>query len=332
MRLLFLIFLLGIKFASFSQDAAQVAKSCLPSSVSILMEDRFKQPLSLGSGFIIENGKIVTNLHVIEDAKYGYVILSGSSVKHQIDGYFAVDRENDLAILSVPTLQGKGIPFSATNVEVGTRIYAIGNPKGLSGTISEGIVSGLRTLNDKELIQITAPISPGSSGGAVVNSRGELVGVAVGTITAGQNLNFAIPLASLKNLINHQSKSVLSLNIDKGSAKPKVSDSEEDVSSGVIIRNMQYEKFVMVGTCLSEISIRNKLPYAVKDVEALFILYDEENIPIDTYKKTFYEEIMPFLAKSHSWNSAACNNLRVLRLQEGERLEIRILSFEVLKE
>ena len=165
----------------------------MASTVSLVMEDNFKQPLSLGSGFIIDNGKVITNLHVIEDAKYGYVTISGESKKHKIEGYLVVDKTNDLALLSVPTLVGAPIEINGNNPEIGEKIYAIGNPKGLSGTISEGIISGIRTFDNEELIQITAPISPGSSGGPVINNNGELIGVSVGTLESGQNLNFAIP-------------------------------------------------------------------------------------------------------------------------------------------
>lgn len=154
-----LIILTIIPLLTFSQSAKEIAKNCLPSTVSLVMEDKTKQPISLGSGFILENGKVVTNLHVIEGAKYGYVLENGSSKKHSIKGYFQIDKINDLAILSVPTLTAQ--PIAISNIEkpeVGEKIYAIGNPKGLSGTISEGIVSGIRSLENKSLIQITAPI------------------------------------------------------------------------------------------------------------------------------------------------------------------------------
>ena len=90
----------------FSQNAKEIAKKCMASTVSLVMEDNFKQPLSLGSGFIVDDGKVITNLHVIEDAKYGYVTISGESKKHKIEGYLAVDKTNDLALLSVPSLVG----------------------------------------------------------------------------------------------------------------------------------------------------------------------------------------------------------------------------------
>src|SRR5690606_35815551 len=199
---------------TFSQSAKEIAKNCMSSTVSLVMEDNYKQPVALGSGFIVDNGKVVTNLHVIEGAKYGSVFINGSSTKHKIEGYYAIDKKNDLVILSVPSLTGTALPLgNSATPEVGEKIYAIGNPKGLSGTISEGIVSGIRTLDEQNLIQITAPISPGSSGDPVINNNGQVVGVAVGTLTSGQNLNFAIPTSSLIELLDNLNASVSPLNI-----------------------------------------------------------------------------------------------------------------------
>lgn len=141
----FLILLITLCGILLGQSAIDIAKNCLPSTVFITMEDQHHQPLAIGSGFIVGEGKIVTNLHVIEGAKLGYVLLIEDDTKHKVDGYFKIDEANNLALLSVPTVSGKVLPlFDADYPEIGERIYAIGNPKGLSGTISEGIVSGIR--------------------------------------------------------------------------------------------------------------------------------------------------------------------------------------------
>ena len=79
-------------------------------------------------------------------------------------------------------------------MKVGQKIYAIGSPLGFENTMTEGIISGLRDRKGEKFIQISTPISPGSSGGAVVNSKGELIGITTSSITEGQNLNFAIPV------------------------------------------------------------------------------------------------------------------------------------------
>ena len=85
--------------------------------------------------------------------------------------------------------------------QVGETVYAVGNPRGLEGTFSQGIISSIRPVGSDKLIQITAPLSPGSSGGPVLNRKGEVIGVSVFTIRNGQNLNFAIPSNYVKPLL-----------------------------------------------------------------------------------------------------------------------------------
>jgi len=325
-----LLAILFISSNTLGQSAKEIAKNCLPSTVSLIMEDETKQPISLGSGFILESGKIVTNLHVIEGAKYGYVLENGSSKKHSIKGYFQIDKINDLAILSVPTLTAQPLAISALDKpEVGEKIYAIGNPKGLSGTISEGIVSGIRSMENKSLIQITAPISPGSSGGPVINNKGEVIGVAVGTLTSGQNLNFAIPVNLLNDLASKGTSSITSLNILKGSTTPKTSKDEIDVKDGVIVRNIEPNK-AGVSFPMRSFSIQNKLPYAIKNVKIIFLVYDNTNTIVDYDESSYcYDPIKPFLARTLT---AADGTTPSLTVKSGYKVIARILDFEIQDE
>lgn len=323
-----LLLALIINSSLFAQSAKEIAKNCLPSTVSIIMEDNIKQPISLGSGFVLENGKVVTNLHVIEGAKYGYVLENGSSKKHSIKGYFQIDKTNDLAILSVPTLTAQ--PLAISNLdkpEIGEKIYAIGNPKGLSGTISEGIVSGIRSMENKSLIQITAPISPGSSGGPVINNKGEVIGVAVGTLTSGQNLNFAIPVSLLMTLSNKGTSSITSLNISKGVTTPKTSKDEVNVKDGLTIRNLSW------GCSHSfsyNFSIKNNLPATISDVKVLVLVYDLTGIVVNYSEDTYfrYDEIKPFLAKTID-----CQHTKFMdSYKNGYKIKVRILDFKIQDE
>ena len=323
-----LIILTIIPFLTFSQSAKEIAKNCLPSTVSLIMEDETKQPISLGSGFILENGKVVTNLHVIEGAKYGYVLENGSSKKHSIKGYFQIDKINDLAILSVPTLTAQPLAISTLDKpEIGEKIYAIGNPKGLSGTISEGIVSGIRSMENKSLIQITAPISPGSSGGPVINNKGEVIGVAVGTLTSGQNLNFAIPVNLLMNLANKGTSSITSLNISKGSTTPKTSKDEIDIKDGVIVRNLSWRCFFDFSY---NFSIKNNLPATISDVRVLILVYDLTGTIVNYSEKTLfkYDGIKPFLAKTMDCVSTEFKD----SYKSGYKIKARILDFKIQEE
>ena len=189
-----------------AQTKQEIARNAFPSVVLLVMEDENGQPISLGSGFFVRDGVVATNLHVVEKAARGYAKIIGQRTKHDILGIVDVDSGRDLVLLSVFSatapwllLAGDSLFYRAT---VGDEVYVIGNPQGLEGTFSQGIVSGVRKVGTDNLLQITAPISPGSSGGPVLNSQGKVIGIAVATFKGGQNLNFAIPVSYLSQLLS----------------------------------------------------------------------------------------------------------------------------------
>jgi len=126
------------------------------------------------------------------------------SLRKRFLGISATNPAGDVALLKTGLSRTSPLPLGVVRPTIGERIFTLGNPLGLEGTISEGIVSGIRQLEDGELYQITSPISPGSSGGPVLNSRGEVIGIATAALRVGQNLNFAVPSASLDQLWKHQ--------------------------------------------------------------------------------------------------------------------------------
>lgn len=331
------IILFFIPLTVFCQNAKEIAKKYMNSTVSLVLEDNYKQPLSLGSGFIVDDGIIVTNVHVVENATYGYVTISGENKKYNIEGYYAIDRTNDLILLSVPTLIGNPIEFNSNPVEIGERIYAIGNPKGLSGTISEGIISGVRTVGNSELIQITAPISPGSSGGPIINDNGKLIGVSVGTLKEGQNLNFAIPVKYVMDLISSNNNQLNNLNIKSINKKNNTSNTHKDIKEGLEIVNVEWRNDAIpeVGVpattyTLEGFSIKNNLPYEITEVKLLLIIKTAKGVPIDAqeYKTSFSyrEPIKPFLSK---YIKSYGINDRIRERKPSDKLEIRILDFEI---
>ena len=175
-------------------SAKQIASKAMPSVVTLFMHDANQQPLRIGSGFFVKESTIATNLHVVENASGGYAKLVGQDKKAKIEGICAQDADNDLVLLKVSDLGGSPLEVAAGRAaEVGDKVYVIGSPLGLEGSLSEGIVSGVRSLEGVTLYQITAPISPGNSGGPVLGANGAVLGVAVATLREGQNLNFAIP-------------------------------------------------------------------------------------------------------------------------------------------
>ena len=195
-KTIFFLFITCFASTVLAQDATLIYKNNVNSTVTI------ETDIGLGSGFFIGENIIVTNYHVIEGATEAYCYTNNSSEKYKIAGFIAKDKSVDLILLKVIELNRPAIKMANSPSILGQKIYVLGSPKGLPATISDGIISGLRDFDGTKLIQITAPISPGSSGGPVLNSSGELIGVSVGQFTEGQNLNFAIPKSNLESLLS----------------------------------------------------------------------------------------------------------------------------------
>ena len=213
---------------AYAQTAQEIARTALDSTVLLTMEDEDGQPLRYGSGFLVDDGQVASSFHVVEGATSGYANLVGQNTRHDIRGVTAVDREQDLVVLKISATGLPVLPLgNGDAVQIGDSVYAAGNPQGWQGTFSQGIVSGLRQVGTQELLQITAPISPGSSGGPVLNSAGEVIGVAVSTVRDGQNLNFAIPAKHLKALLK-----------SSGPANPLAP--EDDVRSLLLLASKYY--------------------------------------------------------------------------------------------
>ena len=209
--ILFFIFLLPpLSPARTPQEVAQIA---LGSTVLVTITDASGQS-SFGSGFVVGTGQIATNHHVIEGITSGKVKLVGETVEHVIESVLIVDINHDLAVIQATGVTASSLTLGDSDtVQVGQSVYAAGNPQGLTGTFSQGIISGIRpegnALVEDTIIQITAPVSPGSSGGPVLNSDGEVIGIIFSQFTNGQNLNFAIPVNFLKELIAAESSNRL---------------------------------------------------------------------------------------------------------------------------
>ena len=184
-------------------SAEDIAKKALAATVYLEMQDKNGKTLGIGSGFFVKPNLIATNYHVIEGAAKGTAKLVGKYTTYNIEGVTATDRDNDLALLKVTTYGIKPLSLgNSDTVRIGETVYVAGNPKGLEGTFSDGIISSRRDKDTKERLQMTAPISPGSSGGPVLNKKGEVIGVSVAVHRDldAQNLNFAIPSKYLKTL------------------------------------------------------------------------------------------------------------------------------------
>lgn len=170
--------------------------------VLIRVFDERDSAVALGSGFIMPDGRVVTNAHVVEGASRVEVLSASGDLLLTARYAEAIHAGIDIAILARIASPPGILALAQTLPEIGDQIIVVGSPEGLSNTASDGIISGLRRIGGRRLLQITAPISHGSSGGPVLNRRGEVVGVSVSFLTEGQNLNFAVPVADLRALAN----------------------------------------------------------------------------------------------------------------------------------
>ncbi|MHC2994931.1 MAG: serine protease [Candidatus Atribacteria bacterium] len=309
--------------------ARQIAQNAFPSIVLLVMEDANGQPVSLGSGFFVLDDVVATNIHVIKSAARGYVKIVGQKTKYEIAGLVFADYRRDLALLKITGVKASPLILGDINqVAVGDEVYAIGNPQGLEGTFSQGIVSGIRQIGSDMLFQITAPISPGSSGGPVLNTQGKVIGVAVATFSGGQNLNFAIPasyLAPLLRSVFTLARVVVPLSAEATTKQKKsiIDDLGGRSVEGVIGENLVWTYGGASGPY--SFSFRNQLREPVKDIYCFVVFYDHSGNPIDV-DVVYYRDVVPAgLAKRVK--SRVDGSVQKLTY----KVEFRILDFKIVE-
>ena len=182
--------------------AEEISNMCSSSVFYVEIYGFNGRPTSSGSGFFIsEDGLAITNFHVVANSSYLEIMTTDGKVYNDIK-IIDYDRENDLALIKV---EGRNFNYldwdSNFNVKQGQTVYAIGSPEGLSNTLSQGIISNpVRKVNGIDCIQISVPINHGSSGGALINEYGDVIGVTTSGLDTGGDLNFAVPVHWLENL------------------------------------------------------------------------------------------------------------------------------------
>jgi len=214
--------LLILYLCSFSQEnLPDLVRRIKPSAVAIETFDEKGNLISRGSGFFIDYNKVITNRHVIEKSASAEIhLLNGK--KFDVKAILAIDAEGDLALLKVDVPQSMvfPLPIDRSTPQEGESVLVIGNPFGLEGSVSNGIVSAVREIPGYgKIIQITAAISPGSSGSPVVNMRGQVIGVATLQAVEGQNINFAVPSERILQLKPTSSQSFAAFNLEMQKSK-----------------------------------------------------------------------------------------------------------------
>jgi S1-C subfamily serine protease len=179
------------------EELASLARSV----VMIVVHDATGEPVGSGSGIAVHpDGYILTNCHVIRRGCVFTVRIENDDAIYQTKEIIKYHTEHDLALIRIhcempplPVYDGR------RNLRRGERVFAIGSPLGLFNSVSDGIISGFRDIDGQEMIQFTAPTSHGSSGGALLNFCGELIGICTGGIDEGQNINLAVNYQDIRD-------------------------------------------------------------------------------------------------------------------------------------
>ncbi len=254
----------------FALSLQEVAAQIKPSVVLLTISSSAGVKVSSGTGFFVSSdGRVITNHHVVEGAAKVTATLSDG---RKIDalGVLGYDADKDLAIVKLP---GKGYPaltlFESSSLRAGDDVVVIGSPMGLSGSLSAGIVSAIRSQKSRDEdedesipkedrkpnawgIQITAPISPGSSGSPILNLGGQVIAVAVGKVGGGgENLNFGIPIEEAKTLLERAGPS----------AKPKEFPSAKGRSADDVKKSLVISAGLFVGVVLLYFGIKSAERY-----------------------------------------------------------------------
>lgn len=186
-----------------SLSATETAKLLSSKSVVIHCYDSEDNEISGGSGFFInDTGHIVTCYHVIENTDK-VVAVTNNGVKYVVQNVIHADIDKDLVVLSINKTGSDPVELGDSNaIETGNKIYTYSSPLGISNTLTEGIINNKNVfIEGSYFIQISASISPGSSGGEVVDEYGSVIGIIAGWIIGGQNMNLAIPVSVLKSML-----------------------------------------------------------------------------------------------------------------------------------
>jgi len=263
-------------FNLFSQQVLtpeQIYEKVNDAVVIVLAYDVNGKLINQGSGVVVDDeGYIITNYHVMKNASKVNIV--HSELVFENAELIGGDEESDILFIKIPKSDLAVIETpESDDVKIGQKVYAIGSPMGYENTISDGIVSGYRKFDKINLIQITASISPGSSGGAVVNSKGELVGISTYTITEGQNINFAIPIKDIRKI----------------EAKPYVYNVIKPVEP--IVKQEETEKQIKTVPKYSRTYNPRAFEYLIKGKELIRKAYSQETKKneLNFYKKAIIE-------------------------------------------
>lgn len=281
--------------------------------VLLLAYDSRGMPSSLGSGFYFETNRIASNFHVVDGASRIAFRVIGSKDMHEVKRVASISKSLDLAILEVEQEQHPLIIAPIDKIGVGDKVVAIGNPRGLEGSVSEGIVSAIRGSGDVKTLQITAPISPGSSGGPLFSPSGEVIGITTATLRDSQSLNFAVPAALISTLRN-KGKEWEPL-VGKDTLAP------ETGNAGVQLVAPKVDNYGQV-----QISLLNVNKRAIQNVTFLLVFTDQKSGKVVHFiTDSWMGALPPGLAKRYTLTERSLGGLMV-------DVDLKVLTYDFARD
>src|SRR5262245_60955554 len=183
------------------KTVAQLAEAAKPSIAVMLYSGRDGKQQGIGSGFVVGDGLIATNFHVIGEARPISVQMPDGT-KHEVTAVHASDRNLDLAVVRIGAKKLPALPLGVSkDLKVGQPLVALGHPQGLEHSVVAGVLSAQRDVDGVAMLQLAIPIEQGNSGGPVLDMDGKVVGIVTMKSLVTANLGFAVPIDALKPLL-----------------------------------------------------------------------------------------------------------------------------------
>lgn len=273
-------------------SSEEIYNQCSPAVFYLEIYNQNGQAISSGSGFFLkENGVAVTNYHVIEDGYSAKITIPGTEEVYEVAGVYDYNKEYDWAVIQV-----NGSGFSTlkmgreSSVIAGAPVYAIGSPLGLKNTITQGLISNTnRWVDGVCYIQTSAAISHGSSGGALINKYGEVIGMTSAGFTEGQNLGLALPVSVFQN---HLENGLTSMAEIAGINSPN--PTEPQLSDNLSRREKAFALLLAVIETMGNDEINDEPAYTQREETENgymeFSILENDDLTIDIIVWEVYEE------------------------------------------
>ncbi len=305
--------------ANQGKSPATIAREQSQAVVIIEALDDRGSVVGQGSGFIVTpSGAIVSNLHVVQGAAALRVKLPSGDVYKTAD-LVDVDDAKDIAIIKIKGFKLPTVSLGDSDkAETGDAIVAISSPEGLVNSLTTGVISGVRRLDTHRVFQVTAPISRGSSGGALFNSDGEVIGIVTYLLKSGQNINFALPVNYARGMISDQVTTTLA-KLQPPVQSPVHRESESKAQE--IYNTDQPIQEQIVVAARGKLGLSHQSPVFVRPDEALALFYRlVEGIGLYDYKGVAELTRAAALTKSKDSDSVEEYTIKYLSFHHGMTL------------